>query len=130
MHLHAYLPAVGRDAEALKQLQKVLELDPNQVVGLVSMAMLYADRGELAEALKIARRAHAIGPWFPDTIGVLATLLRRQGEEVESQSLAKAWVPARRPAMPVPRRFFTCSAQKWTREPIGWKKPSKSATPR
>jgi hypothetical protein len=39
--------------------------------------------------LKIARRAYAIGPWSPDTIGVLAGLTRCNGEEVES-SLAKA----------------------------------------
>jgi hypothetical protein len=29
-------------------------------------------------------------PWFPDTIGVLAALLRRNGEGAESQSLANA----------------------------------------
>jgi tetratricopeptide (TPR) repeat protein len=89
MNLHAYLQAAGRDAEALEQLKKVLELDQNQVVALVSMAMLYADRGDLPGALRTARRAYAIGPWFPDTIGVLAGLTRRNGEEVESQSLAK-----------------------------------------
>jgi tetratricopeptide (TPR) repeat protein len=50
MNLHAYLQAAGRDAEALEQLQKVLELDPNQVVALVSMAMIYADMGNLSEA--------------------------------------------------------------------------------
>jgi TolB-like protein/Tfp pilus assembly protein PilF len=89
MNLHAYLQGAGRDDEALEQLKKVVELDPNQVVALVSMAMIYADKGDLAEALKIARRAYAIGPWSPDTIGVLAGLTRRNGEEVES-SLAKA----------------------------------------
>ncbi|PYX49533.1 MAG: hypothetical protein DMG79_08405 [Acidobacteria bacterium] len=89
MNLHAYLQAAGRDTEALEQLEKVLELDENQVVALVSMAMLLADRGELAKALVVARRAHAIGPWFQDTIGVLAALLRRNGEATESQSLAQ-----------------------------------------
>jgi TolB-like protein len=89
MNLHAYLQGAGRDDEALEQLKKVVELDPNQVVALVSMAMIYADKGDLAEALKIARRAYAIGPWSPDTIGVLAGLTRRNGEEVES-SLANA----------------------------------------
>ncbi|HEV2424718.1 MAG TPA: protein kinase [Terriglobia bacterium] len=89
MNLHAYLQAAGRDAEALEQLQKVLELDPNQVVALVSMAMLYADKGDLAEALKIARRAHAVGPWYTDTVALLAALLRRSGEEAESESLVK-----------------------------------------
>jgi len=89
MNLHAYLQGAGRDDEALEQLKKVVELDPNQVVALVSMAMIHADKGDLPEALKIARRAYAIGPWSPDTIGVLAGLTRRNGEEVES-SLAKA----------------------------------------
>ena len=90
MNLHAYLQAAGQDAEALEQLKKVLELDQNQVVALVSMAMIQADQGDLAEALRTARRAYAIGPWFPDTIGVLAALTRRNGDEVESKSLASA----------------------------------------
>jgi TolB-like protein/Flp pilus assembly protein TadD/tRNA A-37 threonylcarbamoyl transferase component Bud32 len=88
MNLHAFLQAAGRDNEALEQLKKVLELDQNQVVALVSMAMLYAGKGDLAEAVKIARRAHAVGPWLPDTPGVLAGLLRRNGDVAESESIA------------------------------------------
>ncbi len=89
MNLHAYLQAADRDDEALEQLKKVLELDENLVLAQVSMAMIHADKGDLAEALKIARRAYAIGPWSPDPIGVLAGLTRRNGEEVDS-SLMKA----------------------------------------
>ena len=89
MNLHAYLQAAGRDSEALEQLKKVLELDEHQVVALVSMAMLHADKGDLAEALVIARRAYAIAPWYPDSIAVLAALTRRNGEGAESQSLAQ-----------------------------------------
>jgi len=40
---HCRLMAAGRDDEALEQLKKVLELDQNQLVALVSMAMIYAD---------------------------------------------------------------------------------------
>ena len=89
MNLHAFLQAAGRDTEALEQLKKVVELDENQVVALVSMAMIHADKGDLAQSLVIARRAYGVGLWFPDTIGVLAALLRRNGEVAESQSLAK-----------------------------------------
>jgi len=89
MNLHAYLQGAGRGDEALEQLKKVVELDPNQVIALVSMTMIYADKGNLQEALKIARRAYAIGPWSPDTIGILAGLTRRNGEQVDS-SLLKA----------------------------------------
>ncbi len=89
MNLHAYLQAAGRERDALEQLKKVLELDGNQVVAMVSMAMILADQGNLEEALVIARRAHSIGPWLPETAGVLAGLLRRSGEETQSQSIAK-----------------------------------------
>ncbi len=90
MNLHAYLQGAGRDDEALEELKKVVELDPNLVVALVSMAMIHADKGEFPEALKIARRAYAVGPWYPDTVGVLAAFLRRNGEQEESHSVAKA----------------------------------------
>jgi tetratricopeptide (TPR) repeat protein len=89
MNLHAYLQAAGREREALEQLKKVLELDQNQAVALVSMAMIHADQGDLQEALATARHAHSTGPWLPETIGVLAALLRRNGDEAESQSVAK-----------------------------------------
>ena len=89
MNLHAYLQAAGRENEALEQLKRVVELDPNQVVALASMVMIHADKGEISQALKIARRAYAVGRWFPDTVGLLAALLRRNGEEDESRSIAE-----------------------------------------
>src|SRR5215472_11184877 len=70
MNLHTYLQAAGRVDEALEQLKKVLELDENLVLAQVSMAMIHADKGNMADALKIARRAYAIGPWSPDRIDV------------------------------------------------------------
>jgi len=90
MNLHAYLQAAGRDVEARQQLEKVLELDENQVAARVSLAMIQADRGELQEALESARRSYVSGPWFPDTIAVFAALLKRSGEESQSQALVQA----------------------------------------
>ena len=90
MNLHAYFQDVGREGDALEQLQKVLEIDPHQMVALVSMAMIVAHRGDLKDALKIARRAYAIAPWYPDAIAVLAALTRREGAVAESHSLTQA----------------------------------------
>jgi hypothetical protein len=73
------------------------------------MAMIYADEGDLAEALKIVRRAYALGPWSPDTIGVLAGLTGAMGKK-SNHLLRKRLVPARRLAMPVLMLFFTFSA--------------------
>ena len=89
MNLHAYLQGADRDDEALEQLKKVVELDPNQVVALASMVMIHASKGEIDQALKIARRAYAVGRWFSDTVGLLAALLLRNGDEEESRSIAK-----------------------------------------
>jgi hypothetical protein len=58
-------------------------------VALASMVMIHAEKGEIAQALRIARRAYAVGRWFPDTVGLLAALLRCNGEEEESRSIAK-----------------------------------------
>jgi len=90
MNLQAALQAVGREAEALEQLDKVLELDEHQVIALVAKATIHADRGDFAQALAIARRAYAIAPWYPDVVAVLAGVLQRRGDVDESQSLARA----------------------------------------
>ena len=45
---------------------KVLELDPNLVVARVSIAHFHADWGQLPEAVAAARKAYAVGPWYPD----------------------------------------------------------------
>jgi TolB-like protein/Tfp pilus assembly protein PilF len=89
MNFHAYLQAADREHEALEQLRKVLELDPNQALAIVSVAMIQADQGNLHEALASARRAHSIGQWAPETTAVLAALLYRSGYDAESQSIFK-----------------------------------------
>ena len=87
MNLHAYLQGAGRDREAYEQTLKVLELDPNLVVARVSMAHFHADWGQLPEAVAEARKAHAVGPWYPDARATLAALLLKSGEETEARTL-------------------------------------------
>ena len=90
MNLQAYLQSAGRCSEALEQLQKVLEIDEHQVVAMVAMAMIYADRGDLAQALAVARRANAVSPWYLDTVAVLAALLRRSGDADAAMPLERS----------------------------------------
>jgi TolB-like protein/tetratricopeptide (TPR) repeat protein len=90
MNLQAYLQSAGRRSEALEQLQKVLEIDEHQVVAMVAMAMIYADRGDLAQALAVARRANAVSPWYLDTVAVLAALLRRSGDADAAMPLERS----------------------------------------
>jgi len=90
MNLQAALQAAGREAEALEQLDKVLELDDRLVVALVAKAMIHAEMGDLAHGLAIARRAYATAPWYPDIVAVLAGLLHRSGNLAESHSLQQS----------------------------------------
>jgi len=89
MNLQAYLQSAGRSSDALEQLKRVLEIDEHQVVAMVAMAMIYTDDEQLAPALAIARRAHAVAPWYLDATAVLAALLRRNGEVDESLPLLR-----------------------------------------
>jgi tetratricopeptide (TPR) repeat protein len=119
MNLQAYSQAAGRDADALEQQQKVLELDEHQVVALVAMALIYADRGDLTQALDIARRAHAIAPWYPDAAAEFAALLRRNGRKRNRDPWCRLWAQARRSERRTSKRFFTCFAATLIREQIG-----------
>ena len=87
MNLHAYLQAAGQDREAYAQATRVLELDENLVVARVSITHFHADWGELPEAVAAARKAYAVGPWYPDAVASLAALLRQTGEEDEARAL-------------------------------------------
>ncbi|MDP9088234.1 MAG: TIR domain-containing protein [Pseudomonadota bacterium] len=89
MNLQVMLQWEGRTADALEQLKKVLEIDENQVVAMVAMALIAAEEGDLAQALTIARRAHAVAPWYLDATAVLAALLRRHGEVDASLPLSQ-----------------------------------------
>ena len=91
MNRHAYLQALGRYAEACTEVEAVIELNPNQVVALVSLAMFRADEGSLDDALAIARRAFEAGEWFVDTRATLAAMLRRTGDDVSARRLRETF---------------------------------------
>ena len=68
---------------------EVLEVDEHQVVAMVAIAMIYADTGNLVQALTVARRANAVSPWYLDTVAVLAALLRRSGDAEAAMPLER-----------------------------------------
>jgi tetratricopeptide (TPR) repeat protein len=80
MNMQVYLQSAGREAEALEQLKKVLEIDEHQVVAMVAAATIHASMGDLSQALAMARRAHAVAPWYLDAVAVLAALHQRTGD--------------------------------------------------
>ena len=90
MNLNAFLQGAERYGEAIEQLRKVLELDENLVVARVTLALLLADRGDLAQASIEARRAYEAAPWYPDATAILAGLLHQSGEENEAERLMSA----------------------------------------
>ena len=107
MNLHAYLQAAGQDREAYAQAKRVLELDENLVVARVSITHFHADWGELPEAVAAARKAYAVGPWYPDAVATLAALLRRLAKRTKRARCMNRWGPARRSVMLVRRPSIT-----------------------
>jgi tetratricopeptide (TPR) repeat protein len=128
MNLQAYLQSAGRCSEALEQLHKVLEIDEHQVVAMVAMAMIYAERGDLAQALAVARRANAAlrGTWIRlrclQRFYGAAEMLTRQCRSSGCLMPHRGWVTPQR------TRFTIFSGAMWIKGPIGQRGPSTSVT--
>ena len=79
------LGADGRYAEAEEHFRQVRDLDSNFVWAHYYLAELYAARQMFGEALPIAERAHALGPWSRPSAGLYGGLLARLGEQDRGQ---------------------------------------------
>jgi len=82
-----FLAAAGRDEDAFRVFQQVLELNPAIAPAHGFLAVHYAARGELKEALVCAQKASALTPQVPNSIGMLAGLLSRTGDAERAEEL-------------------------------------------
>ena len=81
------LLAAGADADAIAQLQRVLELDTHYWPAHFKLAALYAWRGSLDQALASAENAHAWGP--PLTAALLAGIAACMGDHSRAERLVQ-----------------------------------------
>jgi serine/threonine-protein kinase len=70
----------GRHDDASLQFRQVLELDENFWLALMVQALWQAELGNLEQGLGFAKRAYAVEPKNPGSVGALAGLLSRWGD--------------------------------------------------
>jgi TolB-like protein/Tfp pilus assembly protein PilF len=82
-----FLDAGGEIAQAKTQIQQALDLDPSFVGAHHAAAAHYASQGRFAEALAFAECAYPLFPGTVHTIGPIAGLLVRTGDQTRAQEL-------------------------------------------
>ena len=80
------LTAAGKDEEALAEVRRTLELDPN-FVAAYTLQTLNVTKVPLPEALAFAEKGHSLAPWHVPSIGLLAGLLMRNGDRARAAEL-------------------------------------------
>lgn len=86
------LRAAGRDDEAADEARRIMEINPDFTAAYTLQA-LDVTTVPPAEALAYAEKAVALAPWQRPTIGVLAGVLSRQGQEPRARDLMAALDP-------------------------------------
>lgn len=89
--LGTILDRVGDKEKVIKQMKKVVEMDPNHVQGLNYLAFTYAEStNDLEEAEKLVRRAIAIEPNDGYILDTLGWILFKKGSMQESIKVLEA----------------------------------------
>ena len=78
---------LGRRDEALDDLRTAIELDPKFWLGPVHLGILYAIRGQHAEAMRCAEKAMAAAPWSPYSIGLMAGAFAQVGQAEKAEPM-------------------------------------------
>ncbi|XP_067908653.1 interferon-induced protein with tetratricopeptide repeats 5-like [Heterodontus francisci] len=82
-------PESRRPSESMKQLRRVLELDPDDSVAMVLLALKLQQFNQKEEGLKLIEQALQISPDLPYVIRYAAKFLRREGDVKKSVKLLK-----------------------------------------
>jgi serine/threonine-protein kinase len=85
----AYCLMVDREADAERELRRVLDLDRSYYLAHHFLDMLQLQRGNIPEALASAERAFALAPWVGWVRGFLAGLLELTGDAVRAESVLR-----------------------------------------
>jgi predicted TPR repeat methyltransferase len=84
----------GRSDDALRLIERSLELQPNRADWHSNLAIVLRDRLELDAAIAACRRAIALDPVHANAHNNLGVLLRAQGKVVEAEAAYRAAIGA------------------------------------
>jgi eukaryotic-like serine/threonine-protein kinase len=122
------LTAAGKDEEALTEVRKTLELDPN-FVAAYTLQTLNVTKVPLPEALAFAEKGHFLAPWNRPSIGLLAGLLVRNGDRARAAELLDGLGDGQANGAPVAFAIYhlLCGeiekAAEWTKRALEQKHP-------
>ncbi|HXQ27002.1 MAG TPA: protein kinase [Candidatus Acidoferrales bacterium] len=123
------LEGLGLEREARAAEGKVVELDPQFWLGWWLLGMHQGIRGRRADVRDCAEKAFAIFPSSPNNIGLLAGVLRSEGETARAEALL-AQSPAGSYGAPVARVccYLVCdeidAALEWAGKAVGERNPT------
>jgi eukaryotic-like serine/threonine-protein kinase len=100
-HLAACFHAMGRSAEASRQVRHVLEIDERFGIAHWYQAVFLALEGTVAEATVSAEKAHMLMPWNTLGVGLLAGLKARAGDAARAEELLVRLEPSESSGAPV-----------------------------
>jgi predicted Zn-dependent protease len=92
-NLAVALLAAGEDSEGSAELRHMLELDENFWNVSLMLGIFHALNGAPDEALGYAQRAHAVAPFAPQIVGLLAGVLMRTGETGPAEAMLQRLRP-------------------------------------
>jgi serine/threonine protein kinase len=77
----------GREADAAEQGRRNVEFDENEYWSYFLLSLIHAQRGDLQEAVRFARKAYSLAPWFLPVVAILAGVLMRAGDAREAATV-------------------------------------------
>lgn len=82
------LHAAGLDHRAIAESKKALKADAGRWNTHLALARIYANRGEMPQALEAAETAYKMASWNPRVTAVLAAVLKLSGDSGRAKTLA------------------------------------------
>jgi serine/threonine-protein kinase len=81
------LRAAGRSVDADRELLQLIDIDRDFWFPYFVLGVNLAVDGQLEESARLCERAYQLAPWFKPNVGFRAALLKRAGQDAESQRL-------------------------------------------
>jgi serine/threonine-protein kinase len=79
----------GHVEDAAAQCRRNVEFDENEYWSYFLLSLMHAQRGDLEEAVQLARKAYSLAPWFLPVVATLAGLLTRTGDTSEAATILR-----------------------------------------
>jgi eukaryotic-like serine/threonine-protein kinase len=79
----------GHVEDAAAQCRRNVEFDENEYWSYFLLSLMHAQRGDLEEAVQLARKSHSLAPWFLPVVATFAGVLMRTGDASEAATILR-----------------------------------------